>query len=138
MKSFFIDTNILIDFIADRRPFGEKAARLFQAAEDGKIKLYIASLSFWNTHYALKKYLTEAEIRKIFLELFELLDIIPHTKQMLTTAAKSSHKDFEDALQMAAAESVSDVTGIVTRNLRDFKKSSLSVLLPEQALEMIK
>lgn len=48
MTHFFIHTNILIDSIADRQPFGENAAKLFQAAEDGKIKLHIAALSFWN------------------------------------------------------------------------------------------
>ncbi|HEX4372639.1 MAG TPA: PIN domain-containing protein [Puia sp.] len=137
MKQFFIDTNILIDFIADRKPFGENAARLFQLADENKIKLHIAALSFSNTHYVLKKYISEETIRKIFLELFELLEIIPHTKQMLKVAAKSQHKDFEDAFQIVAAESNNNITVIVTRNLKDFKKASLSVLLPEQALELI-
>jgi predicted nucleic acid-binding protein len=137
MKHFFIDTNILIDFIADRKPFSENAAKLFQAAEEGKIKIHIAALSFWNTHYALKKYSTESAIRNIFLELLELVDVIPHTKQMLRTAAKSIHKDFEDALQIAAAESNVSITLIITRNLKDFKKASLPVLLPEKALELI-
>jgi predicted nucleic acid-binding protein len=137
MKQFFIDTNILIDFIADRKPFGENAAKLFQFADENKIILHIAALSFSNTHYVLKKHINEETIRKVFLELFELLEIIPHTKQMLKTAAKSIHKDFEDALQIAAAESNSNVTAIITRNLRDFRKASVSCILPEQALKLI-
>ena len=71
------------------------------------------------------------------MELFELVEIVPHTKQMLKAAAKSQHKDFEDALQIAAAESVNNITAIITRNIKDFKKSSLTVLLPEQAVKMI-
>lgn len=137
MKHFFIDTNILIDFISDRKPFGMNAAKLFQASADQKLKLYIAALSFWNTHYILKKHFEEDKIRRIFLELFELTEIIPHTKQTLITAAKSNHRDFEDALQIATAESNSNIFAIITRDLKDFKKASLPVLLPEQALELI-
>lgn len=137
MKHFLIDTNVLIDFIAARKPFGVMAAKLFHAAAENKVKLHIAALSFRNTHYILKKYFEEDDIRKIFLELLELLEIVPHNKQMLRAAVKSSHKDFEDALQIAAAESVPNINAIVTRNLRDFKKSSVAVLLPDQAVGLI-
>ena len=137
MTHFFIDTNILIDFISQRQPFGYSAALLFQAADEKKVKLHIAALSFWNTHYYLKKILSETEVRKIFFDLTEIVEIVPHNKNLMRLAIKSPHKDFEDAMQIVAAESVHEIKGIVTRNKKDFKHSSLSLYLPEEALALL-
>jgi predicted nucleic acid-binding protein len=135
--NFFIDTNVLIDFISLREPFGYDAALLFQSADEKKIKLYIAALSFWNTHYYLKKLMPEPEVRKIFFELTDLVEIVPHTKSLLRLAIKSPHKDFEDAMQIVAAESLEDIEGIITRNKKDFKHSSLPLYLPKEALAFL-
>ena len=135
--NFFIDTNVLIDFISARKPFGYDAALLFQAADEKKTKLYIAALSFWNTHYYLKKLMPEPQVRKIFFELTELVEIVAHTKPLLRLAIKSPHKDFEDAMQIVAAESVADIKGIITRNKKDFKHSSLPLYLPLEALALL-
>ena len=40
MKYFFIDTNIIIDVLADRKPFSKEGAQLFNYAEKGKVKLF--------------------------------------------------------------------------------------------------
>jgi predicted nucleic acid-binding protein len=135
--NFFIDTNVLIDFISLREPFGYDAALLFQSADEKKIKLHIAALSFWNTHYYLKKLMPESEVRKIFFELTDLVEIVPHTKSLLRLAIKSPHKDFEDAMQIVAAESLEDIEGIITRNKKDFKHSSLPLYLPKEALAFL-
>ncbi len=44
MKQIFIDTNIIIDFLADRTPFSDYAAILFQLAKDNKIKVHICNI----------------------------------------------------------------------------------------------
>jgi|SRR5882757_1934316 len=134
---FFIDTNVLIDFISLREPFGYDAALLFQAADEKKTKLYIAALSFWNTHYYLKKLMPEPAVRKIFFELTELVEIVPHTKSLLRLAIKSPHKDFEDAMQIVAAESLKNIKGIITRNKKDFKHASLPLYMPQEALAFL-
>ncbi len=41
MKHFLIDTNVIIDFLTDRRPFSLLAVKLFDYSEKGKMKLYI-------------------------------------------------------------------------------------------------
>ena len=57
MKKVFIDTNILVDLIADRIPFSKYAIEIFNNAERKKIKLFTSSHSIATTHYLLKKYL---------------------------------------------------------------------------------
>ncbi len=137
MISFFIDTNILIDFISSRKPFGYNTALLFQSADEKRMKLYITALSFWNTHYYLKKLMPENEVRKIFYELTELVEIVPHNKSLMRLAIKSVHKDFEDAMQIVAAESLHEIKGVITRNKRDFKHATIPLYMPEEALLLI-
>jgi predicted nucleic acid-binding protein len=50
MKHLFLDTNVIIDVLADRKPFSESAAILFDYAEKGKINIYISALSYSNIY----------------------------------------------------------------------------------------
>ena len=45
MKKIFVDTNIIVDLIADRKPFSKFAIELFSKAEEKKLKLYTSSHS---------------------------------------------------------------------------------------------
>ena len=50
MKQIFLDTNVIIDFLADRKPFSIAAASIFNYAVLGKIKLYISAVSYNNIY----------------------------------------------------------------------------------------
>jgi predicted nucleic acid-binding protein len=45
MKIFFVDTNVLLDLLADRKPFSKHAVDIFNAAELEKIQLFTSSHS---------------------------------------------------------------------------------------------
>ena len=45
MKKIFLDTNILVDLIADRKPFSKYTIQLFQKAELNEIQLFTSSHS---------------------------------------------------------------------------------------------
>jgi len=49
----------------------------------------------------------------------------------------SNFKDFEDALQNYSAELNGQIDLIVTRNIKDFSKSSLGVMTPENYLKTL-
>ena len=55
MKHWFIDTNVLIDFLADRVPFATAANDIFRQAYAGEVKLYAASLSFNTVFYLMRR-----------------------------------------------------------------------------------
>jgi hypothetical protein len=44
----------------------------------------------------------------------------------------SNHKDFEDAVQILCASSITGINYIVTRNTKDYKTSEISVLTPDE------
>lgn len=132
MKNIFLDTNIIMDLIADRPPFSKYAIDLFSLAEDNKIKLYTSSHSLATTHYLLKKYIEEKELRVILHNLLEFITIIPVDLDVLRKSLHSKHKDFEDAVQIYCASSINGMEYIVTRNIKDFKNSEIPALLPNE------
>lgn len=134
MQHIFVDTNILIDLLSDRRPFSKFAIEIFDLASKNKIKLYTSSHSFATTHYLLKKYIKEQELRKILYSLLDFIEIIPIDIAIIKKSLLSNHDDFEDAIQILAAHSVKKLDFIVTRNVKDFKKSEIIALPPDELL----
>ncbi len=132
MKNIFVDTNIIIDLIADREPCSKYAIALFSEAEKKKVKLYTSSHAIATTHYLLKKYTEEKKLRQILLELSTYLQIIPIDADIIRKGLKSKHKDFEDALQILCAGSIQKMDCIVTRNIKDFKDADIPVISPEK------
>jgi predicted nucleic acid-binding protein len=132
MKKVFIDTNIIIDLIADRKPFSKYAIEIFKKAEEKKVKLFTSSHSIVTTHYLLKKYLEEKSLRDVLINLLEYLTVIPVNVDILKKGLRSKHKDFEDAIQIICASSIEKIDCIVTRNIKDFKDSEILTLTPEE------
>lgn len=134
MKNIFIDTNVVIDFLADRRPFSIDAARLFDLAINQKVKVYISAVSYNNIYYILRQSLTRDVTIKLLEELSGMTEIVDVTNDIIRKSLKTDFKDYEDAIQYYSALSLPEIDFIVTRNSRDFKKSIISVLTPAEAI----
>jgi len=137
MKTIFLDTNIVIDFLADRKPFSLLAAKLFNFVLSGKVKIYISAVSYNNIYYILRQSLSNTETIKLLDELSELTEIADVTKNIIKKSLKTDFKDFEDAIQYNCALSLTKIDFIVTRDTKDFKKSTLSVMTPKEAVSLI-
>ena len=137
MKQIFLDTNVIIDFLADRKPFSVIAAGIFNYAILGKIKLYISAVSYNNIYYILRQSFSNTETIKLLDELSQMTEIADVTKSIIKTSLKSDFKDFEDAIQYNCALSLNKIDFIVTRDTKDFKKSTLPVMNPGEALILI-
>lgn len=137
MKNLFLDTNIIIDMLANRQPFSIAAARLFDLAEKGKVKLFISALSYANIYYIVKKTCTHKEMITLLQDLENLTDTLDVTKMVISKSLMSDFKDFEDAIQYHTAISNKEITAIVTRDTKDYKNGVLSILTPDEVLSII-
>jgi predicted nucleic acid-binding protein len=133
LKKIFIDTNIIIDLIADRKPFSKYAIALFKRAEEKKVHLFSSSHSIATTHYLLKKYMDEKALREVLYNLLDYLTVIAVDVAVLKKGLRSRHKDFEDAIQIICASSENNIEMIITRNTKDYKFSEIPVLTPDEA-----
>jgi predicted nucleic acid-binding protein len=129
-----MDTNVVIDFLANRQPFSLDAARLFNLAVDGKVKIYISAVSYNNIYYILRQSLSGNAAIKLLGELAEMSEITNTTDMIIRQSLKTDFNDYEDAIQYYCALSIPNIDFIVTRNTKDFKKSSLPVLTPAEAI----
>jgi predicted nucleic acid-binding protein len=137
VKIIFLDTNVIIDFLADRRPFSLTAAEIFNASLSGNVKIYISAVSYNNIYYILRQSLSHNETLKLLVALAEMTEIVDVTKTVINKSLKSEFKDFEDAIQYNSALSISKLDFIVTRDSKDFKKSTLPVMNPQEAVGII-
>ena len=137
MKHIFMDTNVVIDFLANRQPFSMDAAKLFDLAINEKVRIYISAVSYNNIYYILRQSLTNAATIKLLEELADFTEITDVTNTVIRQSLKTDFRDYEDAIQYYCALSIPKVDFIVTRNTKDFKKSILSVLTPMEAIGSI-
>jgi len=137
MKKLLIDTNIVIDLLAKREPHYAGSAALFSLADKKQIRLSVSSLTFANTNYILLKARNAAETKSILLKFRLIANVLPLDDKIIGLALNDSDfEDFEDGLQyFTAIENGQDC--IITRNLRDYKKSRIPVMNAEQYLKTL-
>jgi len=125
MENVFIDTDVIVDFLTDRKPFSLESAKIFSLIDQKKIKGCVSSLSFSNLYYVLRKFGTHKKVINSLQELSELVDILKVDSEIIKAALTSDFKDFEDSIQYFAAQEQKKVDCIITRNIKDYKDSSL-------------
>ena len=137
MITVFVDTNVLIDFLADRRPFSVSAARLFSLSVKGEVKVFISAVSYNNIYYILRQSLSHKETLALLNEITTMTEMIDVTKTVIEQSLKSDFKDFEDAIQYNCALSNAKIELIITRDVKGFQKSLLPVMTTDEAIKLI-
>jgi predicted nucleic acid-binding protein len=137
MSKILIDTNIVIDVFAQREPFYKSAAQLFSLADKQKLELSISSLTFANTNYILSRLKSTQEAREILRRFRVLINVLQLNDKLIDLALNDNNfKDFEDGLQYyTAIDNDQDI--IITRDLKDFKKSKIPVMTADEYLVSI-
>ena len=129
----FLDTNVLIDLVANRKPWVESILMIFELANRKKVRLIAADCSFINIVYICKKIVPVNDLYKVLFDIQDYVDVVCVGSEILNHALKSQWKDFEDCLQaMVAQRECADF--IITRNEKDFKESEVPVLSPSDFL----
>ena len=136
MSRILVDTNIVIDLLAQRKEFYDEAAKLFSLSDRKEISLTISSLTFANTNYILSKQKSTKEDREILRKFKVLVEIINLDDKIIELALSDDQFiDFEDGLQYySALENNVDI--ILTRNKKDFKNSKIPVLTAKEYLAL--
>lgn len=137
MKRILIDTDVILDFFLDREPFSRNAAELLSLCEKKVICGFVTPVIISNVYYILSQKAKQDKVIEKLKTLLLLIDILTVDKNVLLIALNSDFKDFEDALQNYAAEINGEIDTIITRNTKDYKKSRLVVLKPEEYLKTL-
>jgi predicted nucleic acid-binding protein len=138
MRHYFVDTNVLLDFVLLRDGFGPVAQQLFEASATGYVALYASGLSFSHVYYTMRKTNAAAERLAALSELAALVEIISIGRPVIEAALVLGFADFEDGLQYCAARTVPAIEAIVTRDPKGFAAGALLVLSPPEALARLR
>ncbi|MDE2786170.1 MAG: PIN domain-containing protein [Chloroflexota bacterium] len=129
-----IDINVLVDFALDREEFGPIAETLLNRIEQTSTTAFVAWHSIATFHFLVTRGTDRATARAFVVRLTNFLTVVSTGHANLDYALSLPMRDFEDAMQVAAARAAG-VERIVTRDARDFANSPIPAITPEQALQ---
>jgi len=135
MQKVLIDTDVILDFFFDRKPYSDYAAQILALCESKEIKGFITSVIVSNVYYLLRQTATHEKVIEKLVQLLTITEVLTTDKDVINKALNSKFKDFEDALQNFSAELSGEVDLIITRNTKDFKNSLLGIMTPENYLK---
>ncbi|WP_315029429.1 PIN domain-containing protein [Capnocytophaga leadbetteri] len=128
----FIDTNIVLDLLLQRRNFLINAEKIFSLAYKGKIVLYFSAVSFVSVTYYLGKH-TNKDIKAVLEDLCKIVKILPFNQRIIENTLHSNFKDIEDGYQYFTAKE-NNIRIMITRNVKDFLVDDISIVTPEEFL----
>ncbi len=126
-----VDTDVILDLLTAREPHGRFAKDLFDQIGDGRWQAFATPVTFANLYYLLRKVRGSAGARKSLTQLRGFVDVLPMGPETVDSALSGELKDFEDGLQVVAAEAAG-IKYVVTRNENDFRRSRLTITSPRQ------
>ena len=138
MKKVFLDTNVLIDYLARRGQFFEPAAQIVELGQQRVYQILVSALSFATASFILESHLklsNDTIVRK-FAEFVKMCNVTPVDSLIIDEAIASHFPDFEDAMQYYSAIR-EGADAIITRNCSDFKAAQIDVFEPQRFLDML-
>lgn len=134
--NLFVDSDVVIDFFTDREPHANPASELFELNEQGVVKLYLSAVSINNIYYIVRKFLGHKKTLEVVEALVEMTEVIGTTKTEIIQALKNDFSDYEDSVQYSSALTINGLDAIITRNVKDFRNSSIAVMTPLSFLKL--
>ena len=134
MKSILIDTDVLLDFYLDRKPFSDDSLQLLLKCEQKQVRAFVTPVIVANTYYILRRHATHLYVVERLQILLDTISVLAMDQKQVLAALDSIFTDFEDALQYFSAVNSNKIDAIITRNIKDFKKSALPVFTPQEYL----
>ena len=136
MKKLFFDTDVILDISIAREMDIKDSVKLINLVEMGLYKGYTSSVIFTNIHY-IQSRLIGREVSINFLKKLRLLLSVLNVDDLIIhKALESEFGDFEDAIQYFTAME-NNIDYIITRNIKDYKKSVIPVYTPTELLKII-
>ena len=130
-----LDTNIIIDIITKRSGY-EESLQILRFCEIGRIEGFVSAITVTDVMYILRKHISPEKVRDSARTLTALVDVAGILKSDIVFAFSSDMADFEDAVQASCAERIK-ANYIITRNLKDFKNSTVPAITPTSALALL-
>ena len=125
-----------MDVLQKRKPHFEDSAKVWKLCETEQAQGYVSALTFANLVYVMRKELDPEQIKDVLKKLALIFRFTELAVSDITNAVEMKWDDFEDALQTVTATRV-HADYLITRNIKDFKKSKVTALSPTEFLSRL-
>lgn len=132
-----LDTNVLIDGFLAREPYYQDWLRILDLWICGRAELWASAKSFTDISYVCCKSNDSTVVQRAFVECFRYLNVCSIGGQDVLSAARLEWHDFEDCLAYQAALKIK-ADFIITRNAKDFARSSIPALVPSEFFDYLR
>jgi len=129
----FLDANVVIDTLAQRKPWAAAATRVMAEIAAGEHEAFVAAHTVTTAFYLLRKALGGPRAVSALQDLVRIVRVADVNHDMIEQALALGWKDVEDALQVICAMNV-DADVFITRDARDFAPSPIQVRTPAEFL----
>ena len=127
----FVDTNLFIDILLDRKPFSTESSRVYKLCENTMIDGYIAPITINNIYTICRKAKQIKAIKEFLFDISTFFTIAAMNSESIKKANNLSINDYEDALQYTMAMQNS-CEYLITRNAKDYKNlHEIKIVTPE-------
>lgn len=129
-----LDTDVLIDVALDRAPHATAASTLLDMLEQRPGTAFVAWHTLSNFYYLVAPSRGRDDTKTFLLDLTQFARVAPTTTDSLHYAARLTMHDFEDAMQVAAANACG-ARVIATRNLQDYARAPIRAATPASLIQ---
>ena len=99
----FLDTNILIDIVLNRKPWVEAELVLLELSRQKKLSLVASDISFVNLAYVLRKAMSSADMYSTMTDMLKYISVAAAGESIIREAVSLRWKDMEDCVQYLSA-----------------------------------
>ena len=131
-----IDTDILLDVALNRTPYSSPASELLNLLGSNGNKAFISWHTVSNLYYVLRRSEGDLRARQFIAGLLEFISVAETGTEDVPFAASLPIRDFEDAMQVAAARACG-ASHIVTRNSRDYVRPPITAIEAIEAVRLL-
>jgi len=135
IKKIFVDSDVILDLLAERESFYDDSAKIFTLAHEKKIELFTTAVVFANVFYILRKIKGNEETKRQLKNLRLLIHILPVNENIIDMALNSKFGNFEDGLQYFTAKE-NNIFAIITRNTGDYKVKDIVIQTSAEYIKM--
>ena len=135
-KHLFIDGDVLLDMLLTREPFWGYTQLLLLESQNQGIALSTSVLVIANVNYILAKKMGASATKNTIKALVKRINILSFESDIIDLVLTGEFNDLEDGIQYLIAKRYK-CDAIITRNIKDYKQSTIPVLTAEQFLRTL-
>jgi predicted nucleic acid-binding protein len=128
-----LDTNVVLDVLAARKPWVHEAALVLSAIEAGRASGAVAAHTVTTLYYLLAKELGRDEAVAALVRLTKLVDVVPVDRTVILESIALGLRDLEDAVRAVCALRI-EADCLVTRDGKDFQGTGIPIATPGEVL----